>query len=182
MQWIMVSLALRTTSQSIIIGKLNAYPRKNKTRLALWEYDHIIESLYLLDYIDSPALRRNVQRAVNRGENFHHLRRAVCYANFGKLRFKTEYEQHLWNECSRLIANCIIYYNLSILSAFFFLNAQTGIQDPAASLRGISPVAWQHINFYGRFEFTKTPAPIDIEAIVRQLPSPAFPSDSTLEI
>src|SRR5436190_10871795 len=30
--------------------------------------------------------------------------------------FKTAYEQQLWEECSRLVANCIIYYNATILS------------------------------------------------------------------
>jgi Tn3 transposase DDE domain len=34
----------------------------------------------------------------------------------GELRFKTEYEQDLWAECSRLIAICIILYNAAILS------------------------------------------------------------------
>jgi len=53
MQRIFVSLALKTTTQSIIVGKLSTYARKNKTRRALWEYDHIIRSLYLLDYVDS---------------------------------------------------------------------------------------------------------------------------------
>ncbi|XSG77821.1 Tn3 family transposase [Herpetosiphon llansteffanensis] len=43
---------------------------------------------------------------------YHHLRRAVSYANIGKLRFATEEDQELWSECSRLIANCIIFYNL----------------------------------------------------------------------
>jgi TnpA family transposase len=71
MQRIFVSLALKTTTQSIIVGKLSAYARKNKTRRALWEYDHIIRSLYLLDYVGSPPLRRNVQRALNRGEHDH---------------------------------------------------------------------------------------------------------------
>jgi TnpA family transposase len=73
-------------------------------------------ALYLLNYIDSPSLGQNVQKAVNRGENYHQLRRAISFASFGKLRFKTEYEQDLWSECSRLIANCIIFYNASILS------------------------------------------------------------------
>src|SRR5699024_3045756 len=112
-QRIVLSIALKTTTQSIIVGKLSAYARKNKTKRALWEYDNIIKSLYFLDYIDSPPLRRNVQRTLNRGESYHKLRRAVSHANFGKLRFKTEQEQQIWNECSRLIANCIIYYNAS---------------------------------------------------------------------
>ncbi|MGZ3269234.1 MAG: Tn3 family transposase [Croceibacterium sp.] len=35
LQRIFVSLALKTTTQSIIVGKLSAYARKNKTRRAL---------------------------------------------------------------------------------------------------------------------------------------------------
>lgn len=30
--------------------------------------------------------------------------------------FKNENDQHIWGECSRLLSNCIIYYNASILS------------------------------------------------------------------
>jgi len=141
MQRLFVSLALKTTTQHIIVGKLSAYPRKNKTRRALWEYDNIIRSVYLLDYIDSPHLRRNVQRALNRGENYHTLRRAVSYANFAKLRFKTEYEPQLWEECIRLITNCIIYYNATILSHLFTHKERHGDAAGAALLSQFSPVA-----------------------------------------
>ena len=168
-QRIILSLALKTTTQSIIVSKLSAYPRKNKTRRALWEYDNIIKSIYLLDYIDSPPLRRNVQRALNRGENYHQMRRAVSYANFGKLRFKTEYEQQIWNECARLITNCIIYYNATILSNLLSYKEGTGDVKGAALLKKISPVAWQHINFCGRYEFSKMPEVIDMDAIIHQL-------------
>lgn len=113
---IFVSLALKTTTQSIIVSKLSAYARRNKTQRALWEYNDILQSLYLLDYVDSPPLRQHVQHALNRGESYHQLRRAVSYANFGKLRFRSEEDQRLWSECSRLITNCIIYYNATILS------------------------------------------------------------------
>ena len=63
---IMVSLALKTTTQNIIVGKLSAYARKNNTRRALWEYDNIIKSLYLLDYIDSPPLYSGPQKLDHR--------------------------------------------------------------------------------------------------------------------
>jgi TnpA family transposase len=137
-QRIMVSLALKTTTQSIIVGKLSSYARKNKTRRALWEYDGIIRSLFLLEYIDSPPLRRNVQRALNRGENYHKLRRAVSYANFGKLRFKTEYEQQIWGECARLITNCVIFYNASILSNLLEYRERIGDIEGAEQLTEFS--------------------------------------------
>jgi TnpA family transposase len=165
----MVSLALKTTTQHIIVRKLSAYLRKNKTRRALWEYDNIIRSLYLLDYIDSPTLRRNVQQALNRGESYHQLRRAVSYANFGKLRFKTEHEQQIWGECARLLTNCIIHYNTCILSSLLDYHEKTGNGQGASLLKQVSPIAWQHINFYGRYEFNKGPEVINMEALIEEL-------------
>ena len=166
-QRIILSLALKTTTQSIIIGKLSAYARKNKTKRALWEYDNIIKSLYFLDYIDSSPLRQNVQRSLNRGESYHKLRRAVSYANFGKLRFKTEQDQQIWSECSRLLANCIIYYNASILSNMLTYRETQGLDSDV--LKQTSPVAWQHINLYGHYEFNKSQDSINMDAIIQKL-------------
>ena len=167
----MISIKIHAlkTYGTFIVGKLGAYARKNKTRRALWEYDNIIRSLYLLDYIDSPSLRRNVQQALNRGENYHQLRRAVSHANFGQLRFKTEHDQHLWNECSRLITNCIIYYNVTLLSHLLAHKEKTGQVQDAALLKKVSPIAWQHINLHGRYEFNKGPEEINMNAIIQEL-------------
>ncbi len=79
---IILSLANKATTQNIITRKLASYNRTNQTKQALWEYDNIIRSLYLLEYIDSPPLRQNVHQALNRGENYHQLKRAVAFANF----------------------------------------------------------------------------------------------------
>jgi TnpA family transposase len=178
LQRIFVSLALKTTTQNIIVGKLNAYARKNTTRRALWAYDHIIRSLYLLDYIDVPPLRQHVQHALNRGENYHQLRRAVSYANFGKLRFKTEHEQQLWGECARLVTNSIIYYNAVLLSQLLAHKEHLEDVPGAALLAHVSPVAWQHINFYGHYEFRKAPETINIQEMIQELAQVPFPTDS----
>jgi Tn3 transposase DDE domain len=164
-----VSLALKATTQSTIVSKLSAYARNNRTKRALWEYDNLIQSLYLLNYIDSASLRQNVQRAVNRGESYHQLRRTISYANYGKLRFGTEYEQHLWSECSRLIANCIIFYNATLLSKLFAHEESRGDMQGTALVKQVSPVAWQHVNLYGRYEFRKQPEPVDVDEIVGEL-------------
>lgn len=123
--------------------------------------------LYFLEYIDSLPLRRNVQKALNRGESYHKLRKSVSYANFGKLRFKTEQDQQIWGECSRLLANCIIYYNASLLSNM--LTYMERNEQDSDVLKRISPVAWQHINLYGRYEFNKNHESINMEAIIEEL-------------
>jgi TnpA family transposase len=176
-QRLLVSLALKTTTQSIIVGKLSAYARKNKTRRALWEYDNIIRSLYLLAYLDSPALRQQVQRALTRGESYHQLRRAVASANFGKLRFRTEHDHPLWGECRRLLPNAIIYYNATILSTLLTYKETRGDMEGVALLARVSPVAWQHINWYGRYEFRKQLEAINRSAIVHALMNLPVPQD-----
>jgi TnpA family transposase len=166
---IFVSLARKTTSQSIIVSKLSSHARRNTTRRALWEYDAIHRSIYLLTYIDSPPLRQNVQHALNRGENYHQLRRAVSYANFGKLRFKTEEEQQIWSESSRLLTNCILYFNAAILSGLLAYKQVIGDIASVEALKHVGLVAWGHTNMHGQFEFTTRPKPVDVEAIVLQI-------------
>lgn len=85
-QRIMASLALKSTTQSTIIRKLSAYSRTNKTKQALWEYDNIVRTEYILRYLNSRQLRRNVQKALNRGESYHNLRKYIAYMNQGKFR------------------------------------------------------------------------------------------------
>jgi hypothetical protein len=63
-------------------------------------------------------------------------------ANYGKLRFGTEYEQHLWSECSRLIANCIIYYNATLLSHLLAYKESRGGMQGAALVKQASFADW----------------------------------------
>ncbi len=168
-QRIMVSLALKQTTQNIITSKLSSYARQNKTQKALWEYDNIFTSLYLLRYVDTLSLRKNVQKALNRGESYNKLRKAVAFANFGKLRFKNEHEQQIWQECSRLMTNCILYYNAVILSKIKEDKEEKGDIEGLALLKKTSLAAWQHINLYGRYEFTKNEEPIDLKEVISPL-------------
>ena len=79
----------------------------------------------------------------------------------GKLRFKGS--KHL-GECSRLIANCIIYYIASILSNMLVYKETNG-QDSDV-LKHISAFAWQHINFYGRYSFNTSSETINMDEII----------------
>ena len=94
-------------------------PGKTRPRKRSGSWTTSCRSIYILDFIDDPTLRQNVQKALNRGEAYHRMRRAISYVNSGKFRVKTEAEQQIWNECSRLIANAIIYYNTLLLSRVY---------------------------------------------------------------
>ena len=75
----------------------------------------------------------------------------------------------LWGEGARLLTNCIIYYNALLLSQLAAHKIRLGDAQGAALLAHVSPVAWQHINFYGHYEFSKGPEAIDLEKIIQAL-------------
>jgi TnpA family transposase len=173
-QRIMASLAQKDVTQATVVRKLGSYARQNRTKKALAELDNICRTLYILDYIDDVVLRQSVQKALNRGEAYHRFRRAIAYVNSGKFRVKTESEQQIWNECSRLIANAVIYYNTALLSRIYARKQAAGDLEALEILRHISPVAWQHINLFGRFEFTQTGSRVDLDALAERFNDPDF--------
>lgn len=152
---IMVSLATKATTQGVIISKLSSHKRRNRTKYALCELDNIIRSIHLLRYVDDITYRLNIQKALNRGESYNKLRRAISYANEGKLNVHSEMSQQIYNECTRFIANNIILYNARLLSNLLIKLEKAGKIDEIEKLKRISPIAWAHINIYGRYEFNK---------------------------
>jgi TnpA family transposase len=168
-QKILVSLGLKNTTQSVIIGKLSSYARKNRTKRAMWELDNIYKSIYILKYIDNLTLRQNVQKALNRGEAYHQLHRAIFHENAGKFHVDTEKEQHIWNECSRLVGNAIIFYNTFLLSKLLEQIDITKKLEIIKRIERVSPIAWQHINLGGRFDLTGQKEPPEIDLLINQL-------------
>ena len=168
-QRIMASLGQKDVTQATIIRKLSSYARQNQTKKALWELDNIYRTLYILDFIDDVGLRQNVQKALNRGEAYHRFRRAIAYVNSGKFRVQTEAEQQIWNDCSRLIANAIIYYNTALLSRIYDQKRAAGDKAAIEVLKGMSPVAWQNVNLFGTFEFSPGKVSVDLDALAARL-------------
>jgi Tn3 transposase DDE domain len=78
---------------------------------------------------------------------------------------KTEAEQQIWNECSRLIANTIIYYNTLLFSRVYEQKLAAGDLEAIKVLKSTSSVAWRNVNMIGNFDFTNISTPVDIEAL-----------------
>ncbi len=150
---ILCSLSRKATQQSTIIRKLSNSKRNSKTLAALYEYDRLIKCLYLLDYVDNKTLRQFVQQALNRGEAYHQLRRAIASVNGNQFRGGNDYQIDQWNDCARLIANCIIYYNSALLSVLIEKFQKDNNQKVVDLIARFSPVAWSHIQLAGNYVF-----------------------------
>jgi TnpA family transposase len=165
---IVASLAMKQSSQNVIIRKL--LPNKgNSTLKALTQYDKIVMSIYLLNYIDDINVRRIVQRALNRGEAFHQLRSALMKISGKQLQGRTEFELAISNEANRFLACCIIYYNCVLLSFLLGYLDQKKDKDLYELITRLSPVAWQHINMIGKFQFLQNKKAIDLKSVINDL-------------
>ncbi|WP_261845161.1 Tn3 family transposase [Aliamphritea ceti] len=168
-QRIAVSLKERKTTQSTLVRKLSGYKKNHPLLEALTEYNRMVKASYLLNYIDDASLRNYVQRALNRGEAYHQLRRAISNVNGDQFRGSSDEEIELWNECARLVTNAIIYFNSSILSqlltSFEHQNDNTRIQI----VKQASPVAWYNINLKGTYNFELSEKLPNLEEMMRSI-------------
>lgn len=153
-QRIVVSLKNKTTTQSAIVRKLSSYSKNHSLLQALTEYDRLIKSNYILEYIDDENLRSYVQRALNRGEAYHQLRRTVAAVNGNRFRGGSDSEIDVWNECARLLTNVIIYFNSLVLSRLLAHYVKQNDQNNITLIKQVSPVSWVNINLNGTYSFS----------------------------
>jgi TnpA family transposase len=173
---IIATLGLKEMSQSTLIRKLCALPQTNPTRKAVFEFDKLVRSIYTLDYLRDPQLQRDVHRSQNRIEAYHQLRAAIAQVGGKKqLIGATDLDVAIANQCGRLTANVVIAYNTILLSALLEQYRVADDKMAIMMLRKISPVAWQHVHFLGRYLFRGSRQPIDLVALLADVALQAKP-------
>lgn len=166
---IILTLANKETTQSTIIKKLCTY-KQTRTLKAIFEVDKLKRSIYTLKYLSDYKLQQNVHRSQNRIESYHQLRAAISQVNGKKqLSGKTDLEIDISNQCGRLVANAIIYYNSALLSKLLEKYQKANNYKAIAKLLKISPVAWQNIHLSGHFTFYCHENQINLDDIISQL-------------
>ena len=167
---IVATLGLKEMTQGTLIRKLCTYTASNPTRRAIFEFDKLIRSIYTLRYLRDPQLQRNVRRSQNRIESYHQLRSAIAQvAGKKELTGRTDIEIEISNQCARLIANAVIYYNSAILSRLLTKYEVSRNAKALALIGKISPAAWRHIHLNGHYTFRGDGQVIDLDAIVEGL-------------
>jgi len=149
---------------------MGATSQPNSTRHAIFEFDKLVRSIYTLRYLRDPQLQRDVQRSQNRLESYHQLRSAIAQVGGKKeLTGRTDIEIEISNQCARLVANAIIYYNSAILSRLLTKYTTRPGQRGLSTIRKISPAAWRHIHLNGHYTFRGRGQVIDLDEIVAGL-------------
>ncbi len=105
----------------------------------------------MLEYINNEKFRTQIQIHFNRGEAFHRLKKAVFYADGGKVKGKSEHEQNVYQDSAMLLCSIIIYYNCRILSKLL-LDKKISDEEREKVVKA-TPFVWNHVDIYGKYDF-----------------------------
>ena len=147
---LVASLLTGDSRPSTIIRKLSSKYYRSKTKEAFVQYNNIVKSQFLLLYLHNPEFRRAILVALNRGEEYNGLYRAITLLKKGELRGGNEIEMEIWHQCTRLISTIMLYYSSYILNSLY-LTAKD--DEERKFLIRASPCARTHINLLGYYQF-----------------------------
>ena len=152
---------------SLMLRRLGSYPRQNGLALALREVGRIERTLFTLDWLEDPALRRQATAELNKGESRNALARAVCFHRLGRVRDRTrETQQHRASGLNLVVAAIILWNTVYLGRAVETLRRQ-GEVIPDELLGHLAPLGWQHINLTGDYLWgaTAIPGPAEFRAL-----------------
>ena len=146
------SIRQGTVTASLILRKLGSYPRQNSLALALREIGRIERTLFMLAWLEDPALRRRVNAGLNKGEARNSLARAVFFNRLGEIRDRSfENQQHRASGLNLVVA-AITLWNTVYLERAAALLAKSRPVD-SDLLQHVSPLGWEHINLTGEYSW-----------------------------
>ena len=145
------SIKAGTVAPSAILRRLAAYPRQNALAKALKEIGHLERTLFTLDWISDPALRRRANAGLNKGEAHHALKRAVFFHRLGEIRDRTFENQSYRASGLNLAVAAIILWNTVYLGRAVDDLRSHGEILPDDLLAHAAPLGWEHIAFNGDY-------------------------------
>ena len=109
------SVRTGAVSAAVMLRRLGAYPRQNGLALALREVGRIERTLFTLDWLEHPALRRQATVELNKGEARNALARAVCFHRLGRMRDRSpEALQHRAGGLTLVTAAIVLWNTVQI--------------------------------------------------------------------
>lgn len=151
------SIKAGTVAPSALMRRLTAYPRQNALAKTLREIGRLERTLFTLDWISDPALRRRANAGLNKGEAHHALKRAVFFHRLGEIRDRTFENQSYRASGLNLAVAAIILWNTVYLGRAVDELRSRGENLPDDLLAHVAPLGWEHIAFNGDYVWPAEP-------------------------
>jgi TnpA family transposase len=149
------ALRLGTAETSAILKRFSKNPFKHPTYLALMELGRAIKTIFLCQYLDEEAVRREVNEGLNVVERWNGVNDFIFYGKGGEFASNRLETQELSVLSLHLLQICLVYVNTLMIQRVL-AQENWSKKITATDLRAITPLIFSHVNPYGLFKLDLT--------------------------
>lgn len=152
---------------SMLLRKFCSKSRKNKLYFALRELGRVERTIFLLNYINDPEMRRMIQAATCKSEEFNEFISWIRFGGGGVVSDNMKINQRKIIRFNHLLANMLIFHNVVYQTKGINELRSEGVEIPDEILSGMSPYWNEHLNRFGIFplDMEKTASEIEYDLI-----------------
>ena len=140
---------------SQLLRKFASYPRQHELAAALREIGRVERTLFIIDWVLDPEMRRRAHIGLNKGESHHALKNALRIGRQGEIRDRSSEGQHYRMAGLNVLAAIVIYWNTVRMGEAVRQRKRAGLAVEPELLAHISPLGWAHILLTGRVPLAK---------------------------
>jgi TnpA family transposase len=153
------SIEAGAVAPSVILRRLAAAGTGNTLSRALRAVGRIERTLFVLQWLSDPALRRRSHAGLNKGEAGNALRRAVFFHRQGEFRDRTFENQGFRASGLSLVTAAIVHWNTTYLDLAVRRLRTEGVAVPDELLAHVAPLGWEHISLTGDYDWAAASPP-----------------------
>ena len=146
-----VSIKAGRVAPYTLLRKLGTYSKKNKLYVAMRELGRVVRTVFLLEYLSDPELRRLIHGATNKCERFNKFTKWLSFGGNQTILENDRDKQRKIIKFNHLVANCLIFHNVQSMSRILKDLALEGKEFDDEALSRLGPYLTGHVNRFGKY-------------------------------
>ena len=145
------AVRLGTAETEAILRRFVRSNIQHPTYKAFAELGKAVKTIFLCRYLHSEDLRREINEGLNVVEQWNSANDFIFFARRGEMVSNRREDHEISMLTLHLLQNCMVYINTLMLQQVLAQPHWSG-KLTARDLSALTPLFWEHVNPYGRFE------------------------------
>ncbi len=160
---VVVSIRAGKVLPSTLLRKLGNYSRKNRLYQAFREIGRAVRTEFLLRFLSSQELRRQITAATNKAESYNGFSKWLLFGGDGIVPDLDPENREKRLKFNQLLADSVVLQNAADMTHALRLLAEEGYPLRREEVAQLSPYVTEHVKRFGDYvvDLETVPAPLD---------------------
>lgn len=143
------ALKLGTADAEAILSRFTKNGVQHPAYQAIMELGKVRKTIFLCEYLNSEALRQEIEEGLNVVENWNSANDFIWYGKGGEIAVNNKEDQEIAILSLHLLQICIVYINTLLVQKVLSEKEWLDKMQPE-DFRGLTPLFYSNVNPYGR--------------------------------